>query len=131
VVAQSEVKHFPALTQTFSYRVDGKQQTLSDGRFHEFIEAQATGNADARYTNRPQAEQIALQTARNLAYARLLELREGLNVTSQIQLSGSYLTDSRIRSKAQGHIDAQAVTESVVWSESGPLATVVYRLPLR
>lgn len=131
LVAASGIKELPGTALTFSLQVVGGRKGLSNGQFHDFIEARGTASADARYTNRHQAEQIALQTARQLAFARLLELRDGLSLTARTEVSGHDLIDHTVSSETFGHIEAQPVEEIVTWSGAKPQASVVYSQALR
>jgi hypothetical protein len=130
VVVRSHVESLPAWNRTISYQVTGSRETISDGRFHKFIEAQATGSTNKVYKNRHQAEEVALQTARQLAFARLLQMRQGLNMNAQTRLDGLRMTRNRVYSESAGHVDAQAVEEKIDLDGSTPVATVIYRMAL-
>ena len=130
LVVRTRIEGLIDLTKTISYPVSGTNEKLSEGQFHPFIEVQATGSADPKSASRYQAEELALQTARQLAYAQLLQKRQGLNISTQTNIDGRIMTRSQIRSESAGHVDAQAVEEKVVWEQSRPVATVVYRMAL-
>lgn len=128
--ASPSINSISSTISSFSYQVNGKNRTLSNGQFHNFIETQATSSPESHDTNRHQAEQVALQTARQLAFARLVEMRRGLNVTTKATIRGQNLVDFTVTSEAYDHIQPQVVEERVDWKDSRPFASVIYRLDL-
>lgn len=120
----------PERRQTLALHVVGSRETLSDGRFHAYVEAQGTGEADGTYANRTQAESVALATARQDAYAKLVVLCHGLDVAADWTTENTAATESRTLSRASGYLQAQPVKERVSWPAAHAVATVIFRASL-
>ena len=130
LVVRTKIRGVPDLIRTVPFQVSGTKEQLSDGRFHRFIEVQSTGSTSKDFANRYQAEEVAMETARQLAFAKIMQKQQGLTLQTQVEVDGVVMTRNLIRSESAGHVDAQAVEEKIIWENSHPVATVVYRMPL-
>ena len=119
---------FPGVTQILFIEVTGAARGVADGSFHDFIEVVESATSPlAHYGDRQQTERTALQTARHLANARLLEMRDGMAVTTESVYSDSEAR-SIVRNSASGMVDAQEISKKVYWN--GNLATAEVHLRL-
>jgi len=97
------------------------------GRFHPFIEASATGTVDpAKYPSRKVAEEMAVNVARHLAYARLVEKMRGVEAQTETSVSHSG-SDYTVRTNSSGSVSAQVLAESSTWQNGVPVGRVVLR----
>lgn len=111
--------------------VEGDKDLLARGNFHDFVEARGTGSVPVgKYNDRNQAEFMAVKTARHLAYANLLEARNGIQIESSASYRNQGITNDQVYSRAQGHINAKEISTKVTWQEGRPIATVVLRTSL-
>lgn len=131
LVVRLQFKDLKDYTLTFNYRVTGRKEGLAKGEFHNYIEARAVGTVGKRlFKNRSQGEQLALLTARNLAYAQLLQEKDGLDITSNSSMSGAILEGDHTDVNFSGHLKATVGNESVGWDHGVPVAQVTLRMPL-
>lgn len=117
-------------TAPASYAVHGNKTRLAKGRFHDFIEVEAHATSPERVTTRARAEQLALQTARQLAYARLLEMKSGRSLAEHTEVIDGDLARNRVTSEATGQLQAQIVKEDVRWDNGRAHASVVCKTTL-
>jgi hypothetical protein len=98
-----------------------------------YVEVKASATADARVAvNRAQATSMALKAARHLAYEKLAETVEGLNLTGETSLGQAIVQRSSLRTEVRGKIRAaRVVSETVTDASDGSVwADVVVGLPL-
>ena len=98
-----------------------------------FVQVTAQAGADPRKAvSVAHAETMALKAARYLAYEKLLELIQGLDVDSRTTIKGEMLDDSTLKTRLAGMVrGARVVEERVGRREDGSvMASVSLELPL-
>lgn len=100
--------------------------------YNGYLEASAVGTADVdKITNKVQAEIIAENAARHLAYAQLAEMIAGVQVDSSTSYQNLVLKTSELKAATEGFVrGARIVDRSVEWVGNVPKAKVTLRVPL-
>ena len=120
-------------------RSDDALQTVANGKnkegidwYNGYVEATAVGTADVnKITNKVQAEIVAENAARHLAYAQLAEMISGVQIDTNTSYQDLMLKTSELKAATEGFVrGARIVDKSIEWLGNVPKAKVTLRVPL-
>ncbi|AJF08175.1 hypothetical protein [Geoalkalibacter subterraneus] len=115
-------------SQKVTLTVVGEPSFLASGEFHDFIEVSATGSVDpSGYDTVEDVVSMAVKTARTLAYAKLVEKIEGMQIQTRQQIEDGSLVAAKIVSTSEGHVRAKVTDAKIRWRSDRPVADITLR----